>query len=134
MTRAIRPLPEPRGGLFFAANFEGYFRTYHLAGPGGQPQLVADAGDRTIPHALTDLGLLVRHDRGGDEIWQLSLAGLDGELRQLTLDAHAIHQKRRPAPRPAPGGTGLEPGRSPPRRAGGARPDQRRADRVGHAG
>jgi dipeptidyl aminopeptidase/acylaminoacyl peptidase len=54
--------------------------------------MIADAGDRTIPHAWTDLGLLVRHDQGGNEIWQLSLLGDDGRLRRLTRDPNAIHQ------------------------------------------
>lgn len=91
VVRATRPLPDPQGGLLFAANFEGYARTYHAGAGGETPELVADSGDRTLPHALTELGLLVRHDRGGDEKWQLSLVE-DGSLRPLTHDAQAIHQ------------------------------------------
>jgi pimeloyl-ACP methyl ester carboxylesterase len=54
--------------------------------------MVADSGDRTLPHAWTDLGLLVRHDRGGNETWQLSIVEPDGGLRALTRDSKAVHQ------------------------------------------
>ena len=53
---------------------------------------MADSGDRTLPHAWTDLGLLVRHDRGGNETWQLSIVEPHGELRPLTRDSKAVHQ------------------------------------------
>lgn len=90
--RAARPLPGPDGGLAFASNFEGYQKTFYLDHPAGTPRTLADSGDRTLPHAWTDLGLLVRHDRGGSEIWQLSIVEPDGRLRSLTKDSRAIHQ------------------------------------------
>ena len=44
-----------------------------------------------VPHAHTALGLLVREDLGGNEIWQLGLVA-DGAYRRLTTDPRAIHQ------------------------------------------
>ena len=44
-----------------------------------------------VPHAHTAHGLLVREDRGGNEIWQLGLIS-NGAYRPLTTDAKAIHQ------------------------------------------
>lgn len=90
--RASRPLPEVGGGLLFASNFEGYVKTYRLGGPGGEAQLVADLGDRTLPHAQTELGLLLRHDQGGNERWQLSLLRADGSIQPQTRDPLAVHQ------------------------------------------
>jgi dipeptidyl aminopeptidase/acylaminoacyl peptidase len=90
--RASRPLPDAQGGLLFACNFEGYAKTYRLVAPGSEPRRVADVGDRTVPHAQTELGLLVRHDRGGDERWQLSLVSPGGDVRSVTRDHLAIHQ------------------------------------------
>ena len=92
VARATRPLPGPDGGLAFASNFDGHQKTFYLDRPGGTPRLLADSGDRTLPHAWTDLGLLVRHDRGGSEIWQLSMVEPDGGLRALTKDLRAVHQ------------------------------------------
>ena len=85
-------MPGPDLGLAFASNVDGYQKTFHLDSPGGTPRAVADSGDRTLPHAWTDLGLLVRHDRGGNETWQLSIVEADGELRALTTDSKAVHQ------------------------------------------
>src|SRR5580704_13415226 len=92
VARASRPLPGPHGGLAFASNSEGYHKTMFLDGPQGEPRTLADCGDRTLPHAWTEFGLLVRHDRGGSEIWQLSMVGADKALRALTTDSKAIHQ------------------------------------------
>src|ERR1700686_5232832 len=92
VARASRPLPGPNGGIAFASNSEGYHKTMFLDGPQGVPRTLADSGDRTLPHAWTEFGLLVRHDRGGNEIWQLSMAGPDNTLRALTTDTKAIHQ------------------------------------------
>ena len=92
IVRAARPLPGPDLGLAFASNLDCYQKTFHLDSPGGTPRLLADSGDRTVPHAWTDLGLLVRHDRGGNEIWQLSMVRPDGGLRALTTDSKAVHQ------------------------------------------
>src|SRR5438309_1943987 len=44
-----------------------------------------------VPHAHTPLGLLVREDRGGNEVWQLGMFS-DGRVRPLTTDLKAIHQ------------------------------------------
>lgn len=92
VARASRPLPGPHGGLAFASNSEGYHKTMFLDAPEGVPRTLADSGDRTLPHAWTEFGLLVRHDRGGSEIWQLSIVGPDYLLRALTTDTKAIHQ------------------------------------------
>jgi dipeptidyl aminopeptidase/acylaminoacyl peptidase len=92
VVRATRPLPGPDHGLAFAANFGGYQKTYYLDGPDGTPRELADSGDRTLPHAWTGAGLLVRHDRGGNEIWQLSMVEPDGRLRAVTKDQKAVHQ------------------------------------------
>ena len=92
VARATRPLPGPDRGLAFASNVDGYQKTFHLDAPGGKPRTLADAGDRTLPHAWTDAGLLVRHDRGGNEIWQLSIVEPDGGLKALTADSKAVHQ------------------------------------------
>lgn len=110
VVRATRPLPDPQAGLLFAANFEGYPRTYHVGAPGETPVLVADTGERTLPHALTEAGLLVRHDRGGDEKWQLSLVSAGGELRRLTHDPQAIHQSVTLHPDRRRAGLGWNPG------------------------
>ena len=92
VARAIRPLPGPDRGVAFASNFDGYYKTFYLDSHGGTPRQLADSGDRTLPHAWTDVGLLVRHDRGGNEIWQLSIVEPDGALRALTTDLKAVHQ------------------------------------------
>ena len=92
VARAIRPVPGPDGGFAFASNLDGHYKTFYLDSPGGTPRQLADSGDRTLPHAWTDLGLLVRHDRGGNEIWQLSIVEPDGALRALTTDLKAVHQ------------------------------------------
>jgi dipeptidyl aminopeptidase/acylaminoacyl peptidase len=92
VARASRPLPGPDGGLAFASNSEGYHKTMFLDEPQGVPRTLADSGDRTLPHAWTEFGLVVRHDSGGSEIWQLSMVGPDHVMRALTTDAKAIHQ------------------------------------------
>ena len=92
VTRATRPLPGQDGGLAFASNQEGHQKTCYIDRPGGEARTIADAGDRTLPEAWTDLGLLVRHDRGGSEIWQLSMVEANGALRAITTDSKAVHQ------------------------------------------
>lgn len=92
VTRATRPLPGPDGGLAFASNQDGHQKVFYIDSPGSEARTIADAGDRTLPEAWTDLGLLVRHDRGGNEIWQLSKVEPDGALRALTTDPKAVHQ------------------------------------------
>jgi dipeptidyl aminopeptidase/acylaminoacyl peptidase len=92
VARATRPLPAPNGGLAFASNVDGYHKTFQLDAAAGAPRELADAGDRTLPQAWTELGLVVRHDRGGNEIWQLSMVEPGGRLRALTMDLKAVHQ------------------------------------------
>ena len=110
VARASRPLPGPQGGLAFASNSEGYVKTMFLDGPLGVPRTLADSGDRTLPHAWTELGLLVRHDSGGSEIWQLSIVGPDNVLRALTKDSNAIHQSVKLHPDRRRVGLGWNPG------------------------
>ena len=91
VARATRPLPAPDGSLYFASNRGGHAQVYRLDAPGAEPELVVATDTRMVPHAHTPLGLLVREDRGGNEIWQLGLV-TDGRYRPLTTDARAIHQ------------------------------------------
>jgi dipeptidyl aminopeptidase/acylaminoacyl peptidase len=91
VARATRPLPAPDGSLYFASNRGGHAQIYRQSAPGDQPELVFASETRMAPHAHTPLGLLVREDRGGNEVWQLGLIS-DGRYRRLTTDASAIHQ------------------------------------------
>ena len=63
---------------------------YRQTAQGQEPAAVIASPTRMVPHAHTSLGLLVREDLGGDEIWQLGLVS-DGAYRRLTSDAKAIH-------------------------------------------
>jgi len=92
VARASRPLPGPNGGIAFASNSDGYHKAMFLDEPQGVPRTLADSGDRTLPHAWTEFGLLVRHDTGGNEIWQLSMVGPDNVMRALTNDPRAVNQ------------------------------------------
>lgn len=59
--------------------------------PGAKAERMLTTASRMLPHAHTALGLLVRADNGGDEIWQLGM--LRGrEYRALTTDPKAIHR------------------------------------------
>ncbi len=89
--RATRPLPGPDGGLFFASDVDGHAQVYRQARAGATPTRLITTETRMIPHAHTPLGLLVREDRGGNEVWQLGLISGDGH-RSLTTDTKAIHQ------------------------------------------
>ncbi|HET7419615.1 MAG TPA: prolyl oligopeptidase family serine peptidase [Candidatus Dormibacteraeota bacterium] len=91
VARSTRPLPAADGSVFFASNRGGHTQVYRLTAPGTEPELVVATQTRMVPHAHTPLGLLVREDRGGDEVWQLGLVE-DGAYRPLTRDARAIHQ------------------------------------------
>ena len=91
VARATRPLPAPDGSLYFASNHEGYAQVYRQASAGASPERVLASETRMVPHAHTPLGLLVREDRGGDEVWQLGLINESG-YRALTTDAKAVHQ------------------------------------------
>src|SRR5258708_12729800 len=84
VARASRPLPGPHWGLAFASNSEGYHKPMFLDAPEGAPRTLADSGARTLPHAWTEFGLLVRHDRGGSETLQLSTLAPDHLCPALT--------------------------------------------------
>lgn len=62
-----------------------------------------------IPHADTPLGLLVREDSGGNEVWQLGLIS-NGGHRSLSTDAKAIHQSVTIHPDRRRAGLGWNPG------------------------
>ena len=101
VSRAYLPVPAPQGGLYFASDLAGHSQTYRLERPGAWPVRLAPSSDRTLPVALTEHGLLLRHDQGGNETWQLSLLNPDGQTRRrLTADERAIHL----APAVAPDG------------------------------
>ncbi|MEO8744057.1 MAG: prolyl oligopeptidase family serine peptidase [Candidatus Dormiibacterota bacterium] len=91
VARATRPLPGPDGNLFFASNIDGHSQVYRQTLPGAPPTRLVTTETRMVPHAHTPLGLLVREDSGGNEVWQLGLISDDG-YRSLTTDVKAIHQ------------------------------------------
>ena len=91
VARATRPLPADDGSLYFASNRGGHSQVYRQTAPAAEPELVFASETRMVPHAHTPLGLLVREDRGGNEIWQLGLI-TEGAYRPLTTDDRAIHQ------------------------------------------
>ncbi len=91
VARATRPLPAPDGSLYFASNRDGHVQVYRQTAPGAMPEPIAPSETRMVPHAHTPLGLLVREDRGGDEVWQLGIVS-KGVHRPLTTDPKAIHQ------------------------------------------
>jgi pimeloyl-ACP methyl ester carboxylesterase len=91
VARATRPLPADDGSLYFASNRGGHSQVYRQTAAATEPELVFVSETRMVPHAHTPLGLLVREDRGGNEIWQLALI-TEGAYRPLTTDARAIHQ------------------------------------------
>ena len=92
VSRAYTPVPRPDGGLYFASDLAGHSQVYSVDRPGAWPVRMAASSDRVLPVALTQRGLLVREDRGGNETWQLSLLSPDGHsLRRLTTDPRAMH-------------------------------------------
>jgi dipeptidyl aminopeptidase/acylaminoacyl peptidase len=97
VARAWQPTPGPAGDVFFASDLAGLPQIYRLAGPDRFPVRLAPSQDRTLPVACTERGLLVRSDRGGDEIWQLGLLDEQG-LRPASRDPLAIHRDVTPAP------------------------------------
>src|SRR5947207_1195534 len=110
VARAFRPTPTAGGGLVLASDMAGFSQTYRLDGPDRFPVRLAPSQDRTLPVAETPLGLLVRHDVGGNETWQLSLVGPGGELRPVTSDRRAIHRDVRVAPDGRRAGLAYNPG------------------------
>jgi dienelactone hydrolase len=110
ISRAYRPTPTREGALFVASDMAGLPQTYRLGGPDRFPVRVAPSQDRTLPVAHTPLGLLLRIDSGGDEVWQLALAGEAGDLRQITSDRLAIHRDVTVAPDGRRAGLVFNPG------------------------
>jgi dipeptidyl aminopeptidase/acylaminoacyl peptidase len=110
VARAYRPTPTASGSLVFASDMAGFSQTYRLDGPDRFPVRLAPSQDRTLPIAETPLGLLVRHDAGGDETWQLSLVTPDGGRRPVTADPRAIHRDVHLAPGGRRAGLAHNPG------------------------
>src|SRR3977135_3523701 len=98
IARAYRPLPSPDGGLWFAPALAGVGQTARTPRPARFPARLAPSQDRTLPVAESPLGLLVRQDRGGDEVWQLGLIDGGGSLRRLTRDGRGIHRDVKVSP------------------------------------
>src|SRR2546429_5486852 len=109
VARAFRPTPTPSGSLVLASDMAGFTQTYRLDGPDRSPVRLAPSQDRTVPVAQTPLGLLVRHDVGGNETWQLSLLGEAGDLRPVTTDREAIHRDVHVTPDGRRGGLTFNP-------------------------
>jgi dienelactone hydrolase len=91
LSRAYLPLPDPDGGVVFAADLAGHGQIYRQDGPDRFPQRLAAGRFRTLPLAHTPLGLLARQDHDGDECWQLGFVE-GATFRRVTRDVHAIHR------------------------------------------
>jgi dipeptidyl aminopeptidase/acylaminoacyl peptidase len=98
VARAYLPVPTLEGHLHFASDMAGLSQVYRLDGPDRFPVRLAPSQDRVLPVAETLYGLLVRRDRGGDELWQLALLDRQGRLRQVSRDPKAIHREPRLSP------------------------------------
>jgi dipeptidyl aminopeptidase/acylaminoacyl peptidase len=98
IARAYLPVPNLTGRLYFASDMAGLSQVYRLDGPDRFPVRLAPSQDRVLPVAETPLGLLVRRDRGGDELWQLGLLDGRGGFRQVSSDPKAIHREPRLSP------------------------------------
>jgi dipeptidyl aminopeptidase/acylaminoacyl peptidase len=98
IARAYLPVPSRSGQLHFASDMAGVSQVYRLDGPDRFPVRLAPSQDRLLPVAETPDGLLVRRDRGGDELWQLCLLDGRGALRQVSSDSRAIHREPRLSP------------------------------------
>ncbi|HKC18230.1 MAG TPA: prolyl oligopeptidase family serine peptidase [Candidatus Dormibacteraeota bacterium] len=109
VARATRPLPAGDGSLYFASNRDGHVQVYRQDAPGAEPVNVHASETRMVPHAHTPLGLLVREDAGGNEVWQLGTVR-DGDYRRLTHDSKAIHQSVTMHPDGRRAGLGWNPG------------------------
>ena len=92
VTRAYQPVPLPEGGILITSDLAGHPGTYRLDSAGSWPRRVAASSDRMVPVGAAWGGILMRHDRGGNETWQLSRLDPAGTLHQLTRDAAAIHR------------------------------------------
>jgi dipeptidyl aminopeptidase/acylaminoacyl peptidase len=110
LARSFRPLPQP-DGLIFASDLVGHPQAFRIAAPGAWPERLAPSSDRTSPIGVTQHGLLLTHDRGGNETWQLDLLDLgSGARRPLTTDPKAIHRSVAIAPDGSRAGLSYNPG------------------------
>lgn len=109
VVKATRPLPAPDGSLYFASNRDGHVQVYRQASAGAAPIRVHSSDTRMVPHAHTPLGLVVREDLGGNEVWQLGIIDTGG-YRRLTADPKAIHQSVTLHPDRRRAGLGWNPG------------------------
>ena len=91
VVRATRPLPDADGALYYSANVTGRAQVFRQPAAGVEPEHLQPGDTRMLPHAHTPRGLLVRADRGGDEIWQLGMIEAGG-FRALTTDPRALHR------------------------------------------
>jgi dipeptidyl aminopeptidase/acylaminoacyl peptidase len=89
-SRAAHPVPLEGGGLVISCDVTGHPQVFRLQSPGAWPVRIGPSSQRTLPVAETPLGVLVRQDQGGNEAWQVGLAGAEG-LRMLTGDPKAMH-------------------------------------------
>ena len=109
VSRSTRPLPAADGTIYFASNREGHVQVYRQRAAGDRPIRVVESETRMVPHAHTPLGVLVREDLGGSEVWQLGM--VDGNsYRRLTHDPKAIHQSVTMHPDGRRAGLGWNPG------------------------
>lgn len=90
VVRATRPLPDSTGMLYYASNATGRAQVFRKSQRSGPAERLVESESRMVPHAHTPLGMLVREDHGGNEVWQLGMFGDDG-YRPLTTDRRAIH-------------------------------------------
>jgi dipeptidyl aminopeptidase/acylaminoacyl peptidase len=71
---------------------------YVVSAPGAIPERLAAIGERVLPVARCGRGLLVRHDRGGDETWQVSVLTAGATLIPMTHEPRVIHRSLHVAP------------------------------------
>lgn len=76
--------------LYYASNATGRAQVFRKSQRSGPAERLVESESRMVPHAHTPLGMLVREDHGGNEVWQLGMLGDDG-YRPLTTDRRAIH-------------------------------------------
>ena len=84
-------MPLTDGSLVFASDLPGYPQVFLQTAPGAWPERLTMTTERTLPIAEAHSGIVVRHDRGGNEAWQLSLVTRDGRVQLLTSDMKAMH-------------------------------------------
>jgi len=109
VSRATRPLPAADASVYFASNRGGHVQVYRQTAPHAEPVRIVESETRMVPHAHTPLGLLVREDLGGNEVWQLGMVDA-GSYRRLTHDAQAMHQSVTMHPDGRRAGLGWNPG------------------------